>query len=115
MARGRHFTFPAHVAVEFLVGVALAVAPLVFDFDDGATIVSLAFGVATATGAMSTGISGHGISLHHAWDRLLVPLLLVTAVVSAITDIGIETAVFTAAALIEGVMLAITRYVPERA
>jgi hypothetical protein len=115
MTRERHLTFSAHVAVEFLLGVALAVAPFVFDFDDGATIVSVAYGVATATAAISTGNVGHGIAFHLGWDRLLALLLLLTAVVSAIVDIGIDTAVFLAAALIEGVTLAITRYVPERA
>lgn len=114
MTRGRHFTFPAHVAAEFLVGVAVAVAPLVFDFDDGATIAAVAFGVAIATGALSTGIGGHAIPFHRAWDRVLVFLLLVAAVVSAIVDIGIDTAVFAAAALVESVMLAVTRYIPDR-
>jgi hypothetical protein len=114
MTGARHFTFSAHVAAEFLVGVAVAVAPLVFDFDDGATIAAVAFGVAIATGALSTGIGGHAIPFHRSWDRVLVLLLLVAALVSAIVDIGIETAVFAAAALIEGVMLAITRYVPDR-
>jgi hypothetical protein len=115
MSGGRHFTFSAHVAVEFLVGVALGAAPFVFDFDDGATIASLAFGVAIATGALSTSVAGHAISAHHAWDRGLVVLLLVATVVSAVADIGIVTAVFAAAAVIEGVLLAITRYIPERA
>lgn len=115
MPRERHFTFSAHVALEFLVGVALAAAPFVFDFDGGATIVSVGFGVATATAAISTGTAGHGIAFHRGWDRLLALSLLLAAVVSAVVDIGIDTAVFFAAALIEGVMLAITRYVPERA
>jgi hypothetical protein len=115
MTGGRHFTFSAHVAVEFLVGVALGAAPFVFDFDDGATIASIAFGVAIATAALSTNVVGHAISAHHAWDRGLVVLLLVATVVSAVVDIGIETAVFAAAAAIEGALLAITRYVPERA
>jgi hypothetical protein len=47
-------------------------------------------------------------------DRGFVVLLLAAALVSAIVDIGIETAVFAAAALVEGVMLATTRYIPER-
>jgi hypothetical protein len=115
MTGGRHFTFAAHVAVEFLVGVALGAAPFVFDFDDGATIVSLAFGVAIATGALSTSVAGHAISAHRAWDRGLVALLLAATVVSAVADIGIDTAVFAAAAVIEGALLAITRYIPEGA
>jgi hypothetical protein len=45
----------------------------------------------------------------------LVVLLLVATVVSAVVDIGIETAVFAAATVIEGALLAITRYIPERA
>jgi hypothetical protein len=114
VTRKRHFNFSAHIAAEFLVGVAVAVAPLVFDFDEGATVASVAFGVAIATGALSTSISGYTISLHRAWDRALVVLLVVAVVVSAIVDVGVETAVFATAALIEGVMLAITRYVPDR-
>jgi hypothetical protein len=115
MTGGRHFTFSAHVAVEFLVGVALGAAPFVFDFDDGAMIASLGFGVAIATGAMSTSVVGRSISAHQAWDRGLVVLLFLATVVSAVVDIGIETAVFAAAAVIEGTLLAITRYIPERA
>jgi hypothetical protein len=115
MSGKRHFTFSAHVAVEFLVGVALGAAPFVFDFDDGATIVSLAFGVAIATGALSTSVVGHAISAHHAWDRGLVVLLLAATVVSAVADIGVDTAVFAAAAVIEGALLTITRYIPDRA
>jgi hypothetical protein len=37
----------------------------------------------------------------------------VAALVSAIADLGIETAVFLVAALIEAALLAVTRYVPE--
>jgi hypothetical protein len=33
--------------------------------------------------------------------------------VSAIADVGIETAVFFAAALIEAALVAVTRYIPE--
>jgi hypothetical protein len=113
MTRTRHFTFSAHIAVEFLVGVALGAAAFVFDVDDGAMIALLAFGVATATAAMSTSIVGHRISVHRAWDQLLVLLLFVAALVSAIADLGIETAVFLVAALIEAALLAVTRYVPE--
>lgn len=103
------------MAVEFLVGVALGVAPFVFDFDDGATIASLAFGVAIATVALSTSIAGHAISAHRAWDRTLVVLLLAAAVVSAIVDMGADTAVFAAVAVIEGAILAVTRYIAEPA
>ena len=39
--------------------------------------------------------------------------LYVATVVSAVVDIGIETAVFAAAAVIEGALLAITRYIPR--
>jgi hypothetical protein len=113
MTRGRHFTFSAHIAVEFLLGVALGAAAFVFDLDDGAMIALLAFGVAIATAAMSTSIVGHRVSVHRSWDQLLVLLLFVAGLVSAIADVGIETAVFFAAALIEAALVAVTRYIPE--
>jgi hypothetical protein len=108
-----HLTFSGHIAVEFLVGVALGAAPFIFGFDSGATIVSVALGVATATIAISTRAGGRAISAHQAWDRALVSILFVTSVVSALMDIGADTAVFAAATVIEAGLAMITRYVAE--
>jgi hypothetical protein len=113
MFGGRGLTFSAHIALEFLVGLGLAVAPFVFDFDDGATIVSLVLGVATLTAALSTSVAGHAISFHHALDRAIFFLLLAATVISAIAEIDAATATFAAAAAVEGMLLAGTRYTPE--
>jgi hypothetical protein len=114
MNRPFHLTFAAHVALEFLLGVAVAVAPFPFDFDDGATIVSLALGVAIATVAISTQVTGGSITTHEMWDRGMFILLCVAAIVSAIADIGADTAVWAVAAAIEAALLSFTRYVSER-
>jgi hypothetical protein len=108
-----HLAFAGHVAIEFLLGVALALSPLVFDFPEGPTIAAVTLGVIIATIAISTNIRGQAISAHHGWDRGIVIVLIATAVVSAIIDPGVETAVFAAAAVCEAILLAVTRYRPE--
>jgi hypothetical protein len=110
----RGLTFAAHVALEFGLGVALAVLPFALDFDDGATIASVIVGAAVATVAISTSIGSHRISAHHGWDRAVVFLLAVMAVVSAISDFGDATLVFGIAAVAEALLIASTRYTPER-
>lgn len=114
MRRERHLTFGGHVALELILGLALAVAPFIFDFDNGPTIVSLALGVATLSAALSTSVVGGAIATHQAWDRGLLVLLVVAAVISAIADAGADTAVFAVAAAIEATLLATTRYTPEQ-
>ena len=114
MSGGRHFTFSAHVAVEFLVGVALGAAPFVVDFDDGATIAR-----------WPSESRSPPWRCRPTWPATPSPRITrgIVAWCSASCgdrcfrcgDIGIETAVFAAAAAIEGALLAITRYIPERA
>jgi hypothetical protein len=113
MARQRPLPFSAHIGIEFLLGAALAVSPFLFDFDGGVTVVSLVLGVAAMTVALSTQIGGRAITAHQGWDRGLVVLLSVAAVVTLVIDVDVETAVFAGAAVIEGILLTITRYVPE--
>ena len=110
----RGLTFAAHIALEFGLGVALVALPFVFDFDDGAKVVSTIAGVVVGTVAISTSTASHRISRHAGWDRGVVFILAIFAVVSAIVDIGAETAVFAGAALAEGLLILNTRYTPER-
>jgi hypothetical protein len=113
MSKGRALTFSAHIALEFLVGLALCVAPFVLDFDDGATVVGLVLGILAITAALSTSVVGHAIQFHHALDRGLLVLLIAAAVVSLVDGAGEEAAVFGGAALVEAFLLAATRYIPE--
>lgn len=110
----RGLTFAAHVTLEFGLGVALAVLPFALDFDDSAKVASVIGGVIVGTVALSTSIATHRISAHRGWDRGVVFVLAVFAVVSAIADIGAETAVFAGAAVAEGLLVLSTRYTPER-
>lgn len=110
----RHVTLGSHIAVEFLVGVALALTPLIFDLSEGATIAALVLGVAIATVAISTRLVDHNVSAHRAWDRGVVVILLAATVGSAIADLGAATVVFAVAALIEAGLAHLTRYVAER-
>ena len=113
-ARGHRLSFAGHIAVEYMLGAALAAAAVVFGFSQNTLLAAFALAILLASSAAGTTISSGRIYLHKSWDRVLVFLLLAVTLASGIADAGIATLVFAAATVIEAILLAITHYVPER-
>ena len=107
-------SFAGHVAVEYMVGAGLAAAAVVLGFSQATLLAALALGLLLASSAAGTTISSGRIYLHKSWDRVLIYVLFAVTLASGIADTGIATLVFAAATVIEAILLAVTRYVPER-
>jgi hypothetical protein len=78
MYLSRRFTLPAHGAVEFLVGLAMMLAPAILGFGAGALITSASLGaVLTGMGlSLSSSRPGEAVAWHGHFDSIF---LLATA------------------------------------
>ena len=114
MARAHRLSFAGHVAVEYMLGAALAAAAVVLGFSQNTLLAAFVLAILLVSSAAGTPISSRRIYLHKSWDRALIFLLLAVTLASGIAGTGIATLVFAAATMIEAILLAITHYVPER-
>ena len=114
LTKTQHLSFAGHIAVEFVLGAALAASAVALGFDEGTLIAALALGLLLASSAVGINVFGSRVGMHKSWDRVLVSLLLAATIASAIAAPGVATLVFGAAAAIEATLLVFTHYVPER-
>ncbi len=114
LGRAHRLSFAGHVAVEYMVGAALAAAAVVLGFSQNTLLAAFALAILLVSSAAGTPISSGRIYLHKSWDRVLVYLLSAVTLASGIAGTGIATLVFAAATMIEAILLMVTHYVPER-
>jgi hypothetical protein len=107
MSMSRRFTLPAHGAIEFLAGMAMMLAPVVFGFGAGGLLVSAALG-AILTGVGLSLSTPHGWSAH-AWHRNFDSVFLVSTALASLwmaTAGQARAAIFLAAVV--GVLASLT-------
>jgi hypothetical protein len=108
----RHFTLPAHGAIEFLAGLAMMLVPLALSFSPAALLVCVPLG-AILTGA-SLGLTAQNPGSAHTHSAFDSAFGLVTAVAAlALAAAGqLEAVILLAAVVLVQAMLAFaTRYV----
>ena len=111
-------TLSTHRAVELVVGLALAVVPLVLGVgnfvtsDAAGVVVCVVLGVLIVTLALSSDHEGRSLagSSHVAADRLLTAALGVAAIVLAMLGEPLAAGLCAGAAVVEGLLGLFTRY-----
>jgi hypothetical protein len=108
----------AHAIVEYLAGAFFVVAPFLFDFEGGATAVSLVAGVGLIfLAAVSDGPLGLipqiSAGAHVVLDYVLSGLLIAAPFLFGFSDDSAPTAVFIAGGVVFLLVAVGTRYLKE--
>lgn len=112
----RLISYPAHGAVEMLVGFALMVAPVALGLSAAAAVAGVVIGVVlvglslSSTDTGHTGRNGMTLAAHHAFDHGLVIGMLGTAVVLGAAGDKVAALVFAIAAAAQLALNTTTRY-----
>ena len=114
LGRAHRLSFAGHVAIEYMVGAALAAAAVVLGFSQNTLLAACALGdPAREQCSWHPDFQRPDLPPQVVGSSLGLSLFAVT-LASAIAGTGIATLVFAAATVIEAILLAITHYVPER-
>lgn len=112
----RLISFPAHGAVEMLVGFVVMAAPIALGLSSAAAVAGVVIGAVivglalSSTDAGTTQRSTMTLSAHHAMDYGLVTGLLGSAATLGVTGDKAAAAVFALAALAQLALNLTTRY-----
>jgi hypothetical protein len=108
----------AHSVLEYVAGVFLIIAPFLFDYDGGATAVSIVAGVLLIfLAAVSEGPLGLVPQIptgaHAVLDLLLSALFIAAPFIFGFSDEGAPTAVFITGGVVYLLIAVGTRYLKE--
>lgn len=112
----RLISYPAHGAVEMLVGFAVMAAPIALGLSAAAAISGVVIGavvVGLSLSSTDTGMTGRSpmtLSAHHAFDYGLVMGLLGAAAVLGLAGDKVAVLVFALAAAAQLALNLTTRY-----
>lgn len=108
----RSIPFSLHGAFELVLGAAVAVSPLAFDFGPAAILAAVFLGttmIGLAVGA-GTGEAGLSIATHAAYDRALAIGLVLAAGLMLVASEPSAVVTFAAAGLAQVALTVTTRY-----
>ena len=113
MTAFRLISFGAHGALEFVIGLALIVAPFALAFGPAATVAGVSIGaliVGLALGAATLELDRGSVAGHHAYDWGAVAGIAVAAAVLAAVGESAAGITFAIAAVAMTALALTTRY-----
>jgi hypothetical protein len=105
----RRISLPTHGTIEMLAGIALMAAPFAFGFGALGTVAAIGLGVLLVGLALS-GADSLPLATHLAFDQVLGSAFVVAALGLALAGDRAAGTVFLAAAALQFVLTAATRY-----
>jgi hypothetical protein len=111
MAASRQVSLPAHGAVEFLIGMAMILAPIALGLDAAGIVVSAALGsVLMGTALTLTARTPH-VAWHNGFDTVFVIATALVALGLALAGDGPAAVFIAAVTAIQAALNSATRYV----
>jgi hypothetical protein len=112
MAASRQVSLPAHGAVEFLIGMAMILAPVALGLDAAGIVVSAALGsVLMGTALTLTGHRTPHVAWHNGFDTVFVIATALVALALALAGDGPAAVFLAAVTALQAALNSATRYV----